>query len=211
MDELKWQPFLNASEIGVSVKDGIVRLSGTVNLYSKKLVAENAAKNIHGVRAVVEEIDVRLTPDARKSDVDLAAAVFNALKWHSAVQEEKIKIKVEDGWVTLDGEVEWEFQKNAARSAIENLTGVKGVFNHIMIAPRLEAKDIKRKIESAFQRNASIDADKVKIETVGDKIILRGTVRSWAEKKDAEYAAWLAPGVRSVENKLNVESEIFVE
>lgn len=209
MEELKWQPYLKASEIGVAVKDGIVTLSGTVNSYSKKLAAENAAKNILGVRAVAEDISIRLLPDSRKSDADLAAAVLNALKWHSAVQEDKVKIKVEDGWVTLEGQVEWEFQKAAAKSAIENLVGVKGVTNKIVITPKVEIKDVKRQISLAFHRSATIDSEKVSVNTSGDTITLEGKVRSLAEKKDAERAAWLAPGVRAIENKLEISAEVL--
>lgn len=209
MDELKWQPFLKASEIGVSAKDGVVTLYGTVDSYSKKIAAENAAKNIQGVRAVAEELSIRLLPNSRKSDSDLAAAVLNALKWHTAIQEDKIHIKVEDGWVTLDGKVEWDFQKTVARDAVENLTGVKGVINNIIIAPVIEAKDIKFQINRAFHRSATVDAEKIVIETLGDKVTLKGKVRSYQEKQDAERAAWLAPGVRAVDNKLEIQTEVY--
>lgn len=211
MEELKWQPFLKASEIGVAVKDGIVTLSGTVDSYAKKLAAENAAKSVAGVRAIAEdvEVQVRLIASGRKTDAEIAAAVLNALKWHSAVQEDKLKIKVEDGWVTLNGEVEWEFQKSAAREAIENLNGVRGVFNNIAIIPKIEIKNVKKQIGLAFHRSATIDADKISIESVGEKVILTGTVRSLAERKDAEHAAWLTPGVRSVENKLKVSPGVL--
>lgn len=209
IDELKWEPFLNASEIGVSVKHGIVTLSGTVDAYSKKLSAENAAKRIAGVKAVAENIAIKLSDQWRKNDTEIAEAAYNAIKWHSAVQEDKIKIKVENGLVTLEGNVEWEYQRIAARKAIENLVGVKGVFNKINISPALSPADIKKKISFAFQRNASIDADRIVVESDGNKIILKGKVRSWAEKKDAENAAWMAPGISSVESKLEVDSTVF--
>lgn len=209
MAELKWTPQLNSTEIGVAVKNGIVTLSGTVDTYGKKVAAENAAKKLAGVKAVAEDIEVKLSNTGKRNDSEIAEAVVNALKWHSAVQEEKIKVKVENGWVTLEGEVEWEFQKNAARIMIENLIGVVGISNMIKIVPILSAKEVKNKISSAFQRSATIDAEKVNIEVEGGKIILTGKVRSYAEKKDAETAAWLAPGVNKVENRLDVDMAIY--
>jgi osmotically-inducible protein OsmY len=210
MNELKWEPFLNSSEIGVAVKDGVVTLSGTVNAYSKKISAENAAKRVFGVKAVAEEIEVRLSPSDRKNDSDIAAAIVDALKWQSAVQENRIKVKVENGWVSLDGEVEWEFQREAARNVIINLNGVWAVTNNIRVVPKLTATDIKQKIALALQRDATIDSQKIKVEARGSKVILSGSVRSWVERKDAEQAAWCAPGVSSVENNIELKSEILV-
>lgn len=202
--ELKWHPSLKASEIGVTVRNGIVTLSGTVDSYSKKLEAEAAARNIDGVKAVAEDLEVRVFPDVTKSDTDLAAAVLNALKWHSTVVDEKLKIKVENGWVTLDGTAEWGFQKDAAESAIENLKGVKGVINNIVVTTTVDPKDVKQQIQQAFHRSATIDSSNVLVDVTGDKVTLKGTVRSLAESRDAERAAWLAPGVRKVENKMEV-------
>ncbi|MCX6311255.1 MAG: BON domain-containing protein [Bacteroidetes bacterium] len=209
IEELKWQPFIHASEIGVAVKNGIVTLTGTVDTYAKKLAAELAAKKIAGVKAVAEDIEVKLPGSLRKTDAEIAEAVLNALKWHSAVQEEKIKIKVEKGWVSLQGEAEWEFQKAAARDAIENLSSVIGVTDNIIITPRVTATDIKAKIILALQRSANLDAERIKIETIGNKVILTGKVRSLAEKKDAAKAAWMAPGVKVIENNLEIASEIY--
>lgn len=203
--ELQWQPFLEASEIGVAVKNGVVTLSGTVDTYAKKLAAEKAAKSIDGVKAVAEDIVVRLFPNAEKNDTDLATAVMNALKWHSVVTDEKIKIKVEDGWVTLEGTAEWGFQKEAAERAIENLKGVKGIINNIKIESLVHAKDVKKQITHAFHRSATIDSAGITVDADGDRVILKGHVRSFAEKRDAEKAAWLAPGVRKVENRLEIE------
>lgn len=209
MDEIKWEPFLHASEIGVAVKNGVVTLSGQVDSYSKKLSAEKATKKVLGVKAIAEDIQIGVSPAYKKTDTEIAEAVLNALKWHTAVQEEKIKIKVEDGNVRLDGEVEWEYQRTNAKTAIENLSGVRSVINFITVKPRATATDVRQKIASAFHRSATIDAEKITTEVVGSKVILRGKVRSIAEKEDAEIAAWNAPGVTILENKLTVEEPVY--
>lgn len=209
MDEIKWEPFLNASEIGVAVKSGVVTLSGTVDTFSKKMAAEKAAKRVVGVKAVAEEIEVKLFPTTVKNDTEMARMIADSLKWHSALQEEKVKIKVENGWVTLEGMVDWEFQKNAVKNAIENLAGIKGVTNLISVKPSITAKDIKQKITSAFLRSASLDSEKIQVEIDGNKAILTGKVRSWAEKQEAQQAAWNAHGITSVENKLVIDTEIY--
>lgn len=204
MAELSWEPLLNATEIGVAVKNGIVTLSGKVNSFTKKIAAEKAAKKVAGVKAVAEDIQVGINPGFIKTDAEIAEAVLNVLKWHTAVQEEKIRIKVENGIVSLDGEVEWEYQRANAKKAIENLQGVRLVINLISVSPKITPHDIQQKISSAFKRNATIDSEKIIVQVSGNKIILRGIVRSMAEKEDAETVAWNAPGILNVENKLEV-------
>lgn len=206
-DELKWEPYLQASQIGVAVNHGIVTLSGEVDSYSKKLRAEEAAKRVSGVAAVVQEIDVKLSAFGKRTDSDIAEAALNALKWNTIVPHEKLQVKVENGWITLDGETEWEFEKTAARRAVEHLSGVKGVTNRMTVAPKTSSSEIKQKIHAAFIRSAAVDSEKVHVETIGNRVVLKGTVRSLAEKEEAENAAWLAPGVNSVENKIQVASE----
>ncbi len=210
MEELKWEPYLNAAQIGVAVKNGIVTLSGQVDAYAKKLTAEKAAKRVSGVKAVAEDIQVGISPSFKKTDTEIAEAVLNALKWHTAVQEEKIKIKVEDGVIRLDGEVEWEYQRSNAKRAVENLTGVRYVINSINLKPKITALEIQQKINGAFLRSAVIDAGKIAADVTGSKVVLRGTVRSIAEKEDAEIAAWNAPGVTNVDSRIVVEVPEYV-
>jgi osmotically-inducible protein OsmY len=210
MAEIKWEPLLNASEIGVAVNSGVVTLSGLVNTYTKKLLAEKAAERVHGVKAVAEDIEVKILGTGEKKDSEIAETALNLLKWNSSILEEQIKIKVEHGRLTLEGEVEWEFFKSAAEKAVENLVGVRSIVNNIKITSKINPMDIKKKITIAFHRNATIDTENINIETVNNKVILTGKVSSWIERKEAERAAWLAPGVNSVENKLKVDSEMYV-
>lgn len=205
IEQLKWEPFLNAAQIGVAVKNGIVTLSGQVDTYSKKILAEKTVKKVAGVKAIAEDIQVGLSPTYKKSDAEIAEAVVNALKWHTMIPDEKIKISVEEGTVKLEGEVEWEYQRNQAKTAVENLIGVKFVTNLIAVKPKTTPYELQQKINVAFQRNANIDAAKISVEVMGSRVVLRGKVRSFAEKEDAENAVWNAPGIINVENKLVIE------
>jgi osmotically-inducible protein OsmY len=204
MNELKWEPTLKAAEIGVAVKDGIVTLSGYVDSYVKKLVAERAAARVFGVRAVAEAIQVRLPGSLQRSDEDIAGMVVNVLDWNVLVPHDRVKVHVQDGVVTLSGEVDWGYQKFAAGEAVHHLMGVVWLNNQITVKPTIKPQDIKDKIVSAFQRNALLDSRRIKIETSGGKVILSGSVRSWGERAEAQWAAWAAPGVFEVENDIKI-------
>lgn len=204
MDELKWEPDMNAEAIGVAVKDCIVTLSGYVDKYTQKIAAERATSRVFGVKAIAQEIKVRLPGALERPDEDIARSASNALEWNVSVPHEKIKVKVQDGWVTLSGEVEWAYQKDAAEDAVCCLMGVTGISNQIIVEPSTQPADIKAKIEAAFQRHAMLDARRITVDTRGDKVILEGVVHSYAEKKETENAACAAPGIRKVENHLIV-------
>jgi osmotically-inducible protein OsmY len=202
LEELKWNPRVQPNEIGVIVKDGIVTLTGWVDSYLKKMAAEEVAHRTRGVKAVANEIEVRLPGFAERTDADLAKAVLNALRWDAAIPTDKVDVTVSQGWVTLKGEVEFGFQKSDAERAVRRLSGVKGVINLITIKPRPSPGDLKQQIERALIRNAQTDARNITVEVQGSKVILRGTVRSYAEKQAAEDTAWAAPGVSEVDNRI---------
>ncbi|MGZ6218754.1 MAG: BON domain-containing protein [Syntrophales bacterium] len=202
--ELDWEPLVKSTEIGVSVKDGIVTLSGFVENYAKKYNAEKAAKRIYGVKAVVNDIQVKLASLDERTDEDIAKAALTALKARTTVPSDKIKVIVRDGWINLEGETDWNFQKEAAESAVRYLIGVKGVTNLITVKPRVSAADVKAKIDDALRRTAELDARRITVESTDGKVILHGSVRSWIEREEAQEAAWRAPGVREVENRITV-------
>jgi osmotically-inducible protein OsmY len=204
LEELKWDGRVQPNEIGVAVKDGIVTLTGWVDSYIKKIAAEEAAHRVAGVKAVANDIEVRLPSSAERTDTDLAKAVLNALKWDAAVPTDALEVTVSRGWVTLKGEVEYGFQKRDAERAVHRLSGVKGVTNLIVVKPHLSPTDLKQQIEKALVRNAQTDAEHITVEVQGSKVILRGTVRSYAEKQAAEDTAWAAPGVTEVDNHIVV-------
>ena len=203
-EELKWDPDLDAEDIAISVKDGVVTLAGFTKSYSDRLEAEYAAKRVAGVHAVANDIEVRLPSIDQRPDPDIARDAIANLKAQLPVSHDRIKLIVKDGWLTLEGTVEWQYQKTTAENAVRHVRGVKGVTNVISVKPKVEATDIKRKILDAFKRNAEVDANRITIETNGSEVILKGTVRSWIEREEAERVAWSAPGVTFVDDRIVV-------
>lgn len=205
LDELEWQPNIDETEIGVTVDKGVVTLTGTVDSYSKKIAAEKAAKRVKGVRAVVENVEVKYGLEYKKTDKEIAKAALDALKWNYSVPDEKITLKVENGWIYLTGEVEWEYQKDAAQRAVQDLLGVKHVSNQITLKQSIQATGIKEKITKAFERLADVDAQNIEVIVKDHTVKLKGKVHSLAEKEAARKSALYSPGVYKVENELSVD------
>ena len=202
--ELKWDPRVQPNEIGVSVKDGVITLSGNVDSYTKKWAAEERAHKVRGVKAVANDIEVRLPGSSERTDADIAAAAVRALEWDAFMPTDCVHVTVSKGWVTLEGDVEWQYQRNAAERAVRNLIGVKGVSNLIKVTPKVAPSEVKQRIEQALKRITEEDAKRIAVEVEGSKVTLRGTVRSWAERQDAERTAWSAPGVTAVDNRISI-------
>jgi osmotically-inducible protein OsmY len=203
-DELKWSHDIDATDIAVSVKNGVVTLAGFVKSYGQKFAAESAAKRVSGVVGIANDLEVRLPGTDERPDPDIARDAVSAIKARLPYSWENIKVIVKNGWITLEGNVEWNYQRDSAESAVRWLKGAKGVSNLVRIEPRVAPADVKKKIEDAFKRSAEIDANRITVEASGGEVVLKGAVRSWAERQEAERAAWWAPGVVKVDNRIIV-------
>lgn len=204
IDELRWDPSISEKEIGVAVEGGVVTLSGFVPSYAERIAAEAAVQRVAGVKALAADLVVRLPADKTRSDTDIAHKVVDALEWDVLVPEGQIRTHVVEGWITLEGEVDWQYQKEAATSAIRNLSGVRGVTNSLKVKSLASPLDVSRRITDALRRSAELDAKAVRVAVRDGVVTLAGTVRSWSERRDAERAAWSAPGVTNVIDELTI-------
>ena len=201
---LDWEPSVDAADIGVTVDNGIVTLRGDIKTYSEKAAAERVALRVYGVKAVANDLTVRLGQGLQRTDSDVAQAAVNVLKWNSRLPADPIAVAVSNGWVTLKGTVDWNYQREAAAKSVRDLTGVVGVTNNISVRPHISVADVQAKIQTALKRSAEVDARRINVAATGGKVILSGNVRSWAEREEARHAAWAAPGVREVEDRMAI-------
>ncbi len=204
LSELKWEPRVQATEIGVAVKDGVVTLTGFVDSYTKRWAAEDATHRVRGVKAVANDIEIRLGVGGERTDPEIAAAAARALQWDALLVPEKIDVTVSKGWITLRGTVDWQYKKHEAERVVRNLSGVKGVSNLIDVRPKVQPAEIRKQVEQALVRSAQTDAGRISVEVDGNKVTLKGAVRAWVERQEAERAAWRAPGVMTVDNRITV-------
>ena len=202
--ELRWNPDIDATDIAVSVKDGVVTLSGFVRSYAQKFEAEQTAKRVNGVRAVANDIEVRLPIFNQRPDPEIARDAVAEIQNNLPYSSDHVRVVVRDGWVTLEGSVEWNYQRERAEQVVRRVRGVKGITNLIELQPRVPPVEVKHKIEEAFRRSAELDANRITVETEGGVVTLRGTVRSWAERQEAERVAWATPGVVRVNNLITI-------
>jgi len=204
LDELEYDPSFDAANIGVAAEDGVITLTGHVKSYAEKIAAETAVRRVRGVRAIAEKIEVRYPGAPKTSDDEIAKRALDVLAWYAAIPESALKVKVENGIISLSGEVGWQFQRNAAEAAVRRLSGVRGVVNGITIKPKVHAADIQQKIENALKRHAEVEAKQIQVMVADDKVTLRGKVDNWDERDAVEHAAWSAPGVKFVVDHLTI-------
>jgi osmotically-inducible protein OsmY len=202
--ELRWNPSIDHTDVAVAVKNGVVTLTGFTRSFSEKWEAERAVKHVAGVVGVANDIEVRLPSVDQRPDPEIARDAVTALKNRLPMSAEHIQVTVKNGWVSLEGEVEWQYQRESAETAVRWVRGVKGVSNLVQVKPRAAASEIKHKIDEAFRRSAEVDANRVTVEAKGSEVVLKGTVRSWAERQEAERVAWAAPGVTRVDNRITI-------
>lgn len=207
LDELDWDPEIEVTDVGVEVDDGVVTLTGTVDMYTTKLTAERAAFRVAGVRAVANDIRIQPTWSGERTDTQIAQSIANAFEWDVSIPEEQIDVRVADHWVTLSGEVDWHYQRIAAENAAKRIGEVTGVNNNLRVQqPVASASDIKEGIENALVRSAEVDSDRITVDVRDGRVTLSGTVRSWAERQEAQEAVWKARGVTSVDNKIKIRT-----
>jgi len=211
IDELHWDPSVGVVEIGVAVRDGVVTLSGSVESNTTRFNAIHAAERVAGVQALADDLIVKLPSSFVRSDTDMAHAAVEALKGNVEVPDDGLRVRVDDGWLILEGDVDWQYQREAAAGCVRHLTGVRGVSNLITLKPRPFPSDIRHRIHAALQRSADVDSKNISIETANGTVTLRGSVRSWAERQDAERAAWSAPGVTSVDDQIAIRIPVTAE
>ncbi|MBB3388294.1 osmotically-inducible protein OsmY [Rhizobium sp. BK275] len=204
LDELEFDPRVNAAEIGVIVEKGIVTLTGHVGNYAERESAERVVSRVKGVRGIAQEIEVRIFGAAVTDDDDIAARAVKMLDWDVCVPKDAVQVRVFKGWITLTGKVEWQYQKDAAYASVKSLAGVVGVSNLIEIKPKLSATDVKKRIEDAFERDAEIESNHISVDVQGRKVILSGKVATWSQRRAAERAAWSAPGISTLEDRLTI-------
>jgi osmotically-inducible protein OsmY len=198
--QIEWEPMVKSNDVSVSVTDGVVSLAGFVHTYLERTAAERAAKSVYGVTSIATDIEVR--PVHSRTDPEIARDVAEALKLHALVPEGKVKVSVRDGWVTMEGTVEWNYERNTAESVVHAVEGVRGIVNQISVACHVSPSLVKEKIEDALRRSAEVDSKQIKVDAHDTKVVLSGNVRSWLEREEAERAAWAAPGVTNVEDNL---------
>lgn len=204
LDELEFEPSIEAAHIGVAVANGVVTLTGHVSTYSQKRKVEEVVRRVKGVRGIAEEIEVRPAGSHRTADDEIARRSLNVISWNTMIPDDQVQVKVEDGWVTLSGKVQWQYQRNAAGEAVRDLDGVLGVVNMIEVAPHATAADVKKRIEDALKRNAEVEAEAITVSVEDGTVKLEGHVHDWSERAAAERAAWSAPGVKAVQDHIHI-------